>query len=304
MQNINNITILFCEGPHDTAFLYRILKTRCYEVYNDILDNLPKVIGKFIESKNKSEGYNRLKVDVLKNDFLPYRILFKENRLILMYSLGGDKDGATDETNKRLVILKHFFDDISSQIEIPDNYGQSFTSKTKEGNSFKYNFLFFYDADENKEEKLGITNTYLKKLNLDFILNHNNIHKTEDYSFGTYIFSDNQNKGALENILFDIMKTNNETIFKEATQFYDKNFDNSRTKRISTNCINSIPSDKRKGGYEVDQKKSIIAIAGQLQKKGKSNVVVIEDSDYLTLEKIKENVTLQEIANFIENSAI
>jgi len=38
-----------------------------------------------------------------------------------------------------------------------------------------------------------------------------------------------------------------------------------------------------------DFKKSSIGIAGQLQNSGKSNVVIIKDCDYITLEKIQNS---------------
>lgn len=304
MENIKNIIILFCEGPHDTAFLYRILKTKSYQIYNDTLLNLPKIIGDFISSKNKHLEYNKLKIDALKNDFLPYRILFKEDNLILIYSLGGDKDGKVDEKNKRLIILKHYFNDILSNVSDSSNYGQAFTSQEIDGNSYKYNFLFFYDADQDKNEKIVIANNYLKLLNLKFSLKHNEVHKEDQYSFGVYIFSDSNDKGALEDILFNLMQKDNEKIFEEAKKYYDNFFDENRAKRLVTELKDGELKDIRKGSVEKDEKKSLIAIAGQLQKKGKSNVVVIEDSDYLNLEKIKKEQQLQEIAEFIENSII
>lgn len=306
MQSIDNITILFCEGPHDTAFLYRILKTRGYIIYNDILSNLPKIIGDFIESKNKLSEYNQLKLEALKNEFVPYRIMHKDERLILIYALGGDKDGRADEKNKRLIILRHYFEDIISNVENPSNYGQAFTtSEVVDGMKFKYNFLFFYDADDNKQKKIDIANKYLEKMELDRIsLEHQKIHKEKNYSFGLYVFSNDEEKGALEDILFSIMKKDNEKIFDEAKSYYDQNFDKERTRRLVTVFENGIPIDKKKNGYEVDENKSIISIAGQLQKKGKSNVAIIEDSDYLNLSKIQSEKKLQEIANFIEDSAI
>ncbi|MFW2613070.1 DUF3226 domain-containing protein [Aliarcobacter butzleri] len=304
MQRISNITILFCEGPHDTAFLYRVLKTKCYEVYNDSLLKLPKIVGEFIESKNKHSEYNKLKIDSLKNDFAPYRILLKEDRLILMYSLGGDRDGKDDKDNKRLIILNHYFNDILSKISDSDNYGKAFSSEDIDGNIFKYNFLFFYDADDDKNQKISIANEYLKKLNLDFCFEHNKIIKYDQYSFGLYIFSNNEDKGSLEDILFGMMKKDNDKIFEEAEKYYEQFFDEARAKRLVTIFKDGNIVDIRKGSIEKDQKKSLICIAGQLQKKGKSNVVVIEDTDYLTLDKINSDAKLQEIAFFIENSKI
>jgi len=306
VNNIKDITIALCEGPHDTAFLYRILKTRCFVGFKETLDKLPSVVGNFIISKNKLAEYNQLKIDSLKNEFVPYRIMYKNEKLILLYSLGGDKDNSNDEQNKRLIILKHFLNNISSNVKDNDNYGNPFIAETEMKEEFFYKFLFFYDADEDKEKKLNVINRYLEKMSIDGKLNHNQIIKEDKYSVGAYIFSNQEDTGTLEDVLFGLMRTDNETIFDEAERYYktylnkDNNMNNKiRTKRLSTECTNGKAQDKRKDRKQEDEKKSIICIAGQLQKKGKANTVIIEDSDYLNLEKIQNSKQLQEIANFI-----
>jgi len=306
VNNISKITIAFCEGPHDTAFLYRILKTKCFISFKDTLDKLPKVIGDFIMSKNKIAEYNLLKIDSLKNDFVPYKIMHKEEELILLYSLGGDKDGNRDENNKRLIILNHFLKNIKVNVEDTNNMGEAFIAVNSLKQPFKYKFLFFYDADNDKNEKLNIVNTYLRKINIENTLKHNEIITKDGYSIGAYIFSDDEDKGSLEDILFSLMKIGNEVCFNKATEYYREhlNKDNdmqpkTRTKRLSTECIDGVAVDKRKDSKQEDEKKSVICIAGQLQKKGKSNVVVIEDSDYLNLDKINSSKKVQEIADFL-----
>jgi len=302
MDNITKITIAFCEGPHDTAFLYRILKTKCFEAFKDSLEQLPDVVGKFIISKNKTVGYDKLKIDSLKNDFVPYRIMFKNEELILLYSLGGDKDNNEDAKNKRLIILNHFLSNIKSKVTDTSNYGEAFVN-----DGVNYKFLFFYDADTNKDAKLTLVNKYMEKIGINETLNHNELKTKDGYSIGTYIFSDEEDTGALEDILFSLMKVNNDTIFNKAEEYYLTYFNKdecmntiNRNKRLTTKCTDGVPCDKRDNKKEEDSKKSIICIAGQLQKKGKSNVVIIEDSDYLTLEKINSSDKLQEIISFFE----
>ena len=46
-----------------------------------------------------------------------------------------------------------------------------------------------------------------------------------------------------------------------------------------------------------DKDKSIINIAGQLQKSGKANTVIITDTDYITKDKIKNDEICNEIIN-------
>ena len=307
MNNIKNITIALCEGPHDTAFLYRILKTRCFNRFEGILLELPNVISGFIIEKNKTIEYDKLTINSLKNKFVPNKIMYKDEELILLYSIGGDKDPVNDSKNTRLIILKHFLENIKSKVEDSSNFGDSFISETNNKEPFYYKFLFFYDADEDKEEKLNIINKNLFKVDISDTVEHNKIKKKDGFSLGAYIFSDSNNKGALEDILFTLMKKDNEEIFDKANEYYKKylNKDNNmddrpRTKRLSTECIDGIPKDKRKDRKQEDEKKSVICIAGQLQKKGKANTVIIEDSDYLNLDKIQNSTELQDIANFFE----
>lgn len=300
MNKITKITIALCEGPHDTAFLYRILKTRCFKRFGDELDNLPKVVGEFIIKNNKMAEYSKLKIGRLHNEFVP-SILYKNENLILLYAMGGDK-----KTEERLVVLRHFFNNIESEVKDNSNYGKSFISTDKQEHVY-YNFLFFYDADADKNAKIKMINDDLKKMDIEEELNHNKIIEKNGYSIGAYIFSNKDDTGALEDILFELMKKDNEQIFDEAENYYKKylNKDNhmkdiSRTKRLVTECIDGVPKDKRKDRKQEDEKKSIICIAGQLQKKGKSNTVIIEDSDYLNLEKIQSSQQLQEIADLFD----
>ncbi len=79
------------------------------------------------------------------------------------------------------------------------------------------------------------------------------------------------------------MADGNEAIFDDAKQYLDTHFDKSRLK------------DKF---YE---EKSIIGIAGQLQKSGSSNVVCISQTDYLNDEKIYSNDKCVEIIAFFNS---
>ncbi len=270
MNSIDKITICFCEGPHDTAFLYRILKTKYYETFKDSLDKLPKVIGNFIIQNNKNIEYNKLKIDNLRNEFIPNKIMYKKDEIILLYAMGGD----TKIANLK-ILLAHYFNNIESKTKDDTQDGKSFGSV----NTKEYKFLFFYDADYDKQKQIDKVNnlfdiTYLK---------HNQVIKIDDFYLGVYIFSDKDDKGTLEDVLFKLMKIGNENIFNEAESYFDNNFDKSR-----------VPK-------KIYKDKSLICISGQLQKSGASNVVIIEQTDYITLDKINNSEKLQEIAKFIIN---
>lgn len=290
---IREITIALCEGVHDTAFLYRILKTKCFKTFNEPLHKLPKVVGDFIINQNKKVEYEKLKIDSLKNEYIPYKIMQKNEKMILLYALGGDKENIKD--SKRLTILKHFVNNIKSKIEDKNNFGNSFIPQA---NTF-YNFLFFYDADENKKIKIDTINSYLKDLSIEEALNHNEIKKFDDYAIGAYIFSSESEKGALEDILLNLMIKDNEEVFNKAKEFLTLQ-DESRFKRLKIDC-DKEEIEKREKKQPFYEKKSLIGVVGQLQNSGASNVVTIEHSDYLNYDKITSSKKLQEIAEFLDN---
>ncbi|VAY87978.1 hypothetical protein MNB_ARC-1_1250 [hydrothermal vent metagenome] len=290
MNSVDKITICFCEGSHDTAFLYRILKTKCYETFKDSLYKLPKVIGDFIIQNNKNVEYNKLKINSLTNEFVPNKILYKEDEMILLYSMGGDT-----KKDKLLKTIQHYFEDIESKLKDGDNNGKAFDISQK---TIEYKFLFFYDADNDKQKQIDKVNSILNDLNINLTLAHNKVIKKDDYCLGAYIFSNDEDKGTLEDILFELMKKDNEEIFNEAEKYLNFVQDD-RLKRFKIKCKDNVSTEKRDEKQKLYEKKSIFGIVGQLQNSGASNVVTIEYSDYLTLEKINTSKKLQEIANFI-----
>lgn len=286
MDSISKITICICEGPHDTAFLYRILKTKCYETFKGTLDDLPNIIGDFIAQNNKKIEYNKLKIDSLKNEFVPNKIMYQEDEMILLYAMGGDTKIANLQK-----LIEYYLNNIQSQTIDTNQHGKSFSS----GESVnEYKFLFFYDADKNKQQQIDKVKKIFNIENLE----HNKVIKKEDFYLGGYIFSDDEDKGALEDILFDIMKQDNENIFDEAEKYLNL-IEEDRLKRLKIECKENSITEKRDKKHKIYQKKSIFGIVGQLQNSGASNVVAIEHSDYLNLEKINNSEKLQEIANFI-----
>ncbi len=59
---------------------------------------------------------------------------------------------------------------------------------------------------------------------------------------------------------------------------------------------------KKKKTSKIYEKKSILGIIGQLQNSGASNVVTIEHSDYIRLEKGSIPTSIQDIIDFFSNS--
>ena len=274
-----NVTITFCEGPHDVAFLSKILKTDFYKTCNIKIKAYPKPLNSIFENSLKNQSYEELNIEQVSSKIIPRKILKKDENIILLYALGGNRQYA-----RATKILTTFID----------------LSVTEEGligaDDNKYNFLFFNDADEDLDVEVEKINdfltTYYKK---DINLSHNEIKE----SLGIYIFSHDGKKGTLESLLKSIIQEDNSELCSDIEEFYLKYFNEDKLKRLKLTTQDNVLVEKRNGKLQKEYKtKATINIAGQLQNSGASQVVTIEHSDLLTLDKLQNNQGVQEIIEF------
>ena len=304
MTNINKIVIALCEGPHDTAFLYRVLRSDCYKLFSDKIDELPNVVKQFIRTGyDKINELEDLKLDSLRNSNIPNKILYKEDTLILLYAMGGDSEKL--ENSKRLALINSY---LATSLSSSNENSKEFNPLDEDGFSdrkIEYSFLFFYDADNDASIQVKKTNEYLKVLEVEENINHNQYVKKDNITYGCFIFSEDGKQGALENIMFSIIETEeNKTLLEEAFKYFDLcDTDRYSTKRsikyYKDKSCEEIDKNKKSKIYE---KKSVLGILGQLQNSGASNVVTIEHSDYIKLEKGSIPNAIQNIIDFFNNS--
>jgi len=300
MNEISSIVIAFCEGPHDVAFLYRILRSDCYKLFNEKIELLPFPIKEFIKNGYKNiEKYEQLKMDALKNSNIPNKILYKDNKIILLYAMGGDSETKDISKTKRIKLIEKL-----KVTRTNDEKSFNFQGDPFLDNQYKYSFLFFYDADNNAKLQLDKVNKYLSYLaKRKYYVSHNEIVSIDSESYGAFIFSKDGNIGNLENIMFEIIENEeNSNIIKEAEE-YLKFIDEKRYKnKISIDYNNCIEKVKKKKSNTYYRKKSILGIMGQLQNSGASNIVTIEHSDYIKLNKNTVTKNIVELIDFFNKS--
>lgn len=72
MASWTNIHLMFCEGPHDAAFLNRLLKKQVgYEKVELKLSELPYPISNVLQQSFKTRAADDLRLDLAKKFFLP-----------------------------------------------------------------------------------------------------------------------------------------------------------------------------------------------------------------------------------------
>lgn len=290
------IVFTMCEGPHDVAFLSRLLSSAGYQPYKKKVKDFPAPLGRWLGKSATKLSIQDLNVDKVYqelNALLPAAALWSDERhhMILLYSMCGDS-----QVEKRKVLVETLKEWSVAPVD-----EKEFSLSEESGN--EYGLVVVYDADEKgidarlKEIRTELSDTFPY---VDHIVSNGDVVTDEtNVKLGAYIFSEEESgKGTLENILHPLMKQDNEDIFNDAESFLMKHKDEGRLKRLifkkdESGEIHEI----RKGNSQYHHVKSILGIAGQLQNSGTSNTVCIEKSDYITLEKIQSNRMCQEIIN-------
>lgn len=261
------LSVVLCEGPHDVAFIAKILKADEYRSKENLpLQDYPKPISSMFINEVKETNIEELRFQEVRRARLPSAILQREQHFVFLYAVGGDSRGDIRQT--LLSTLISF---------IPEEGEIEILPKDTE-----LNLLYFLDADNlGIAERVDQINKELQNTIGVKPFNGVGLSNYKTLGLGIYIFSADEGLGKLEDLLMPLMEEHNENIFKEARAFYDNFYDADR--------------DKRK---KSDQSKATIGISGQLQKAGMTNSVIIGQSDYITSEKIKSNDKCLEILTF------
>ena len=270
-----NIITVFCEGPHDVAFLSKILKAAGYQSNDGCkIGDFPFPFNDLIQTEAKKSKIEELNLQELRRTLLPSATLKIKDHSLFFYALGGDtrKDNRLQLMNDLLNFIPK---SAGEYLSIPENAILS--------------ALYFFDADKmGVNIRLSDIAKEIKEKMHEFEVSSLSVNGQMvtlfegKFKVGAFIFSkDGEETGKLEDILVPLMKQDNDEIFENAEGFIDRHYDESRCR-----------------GKKFDKGKSVIGTVGQLQKSGGSNVVCIDQTDYLTTEKILNNDQCKTIISF------
>ncbi|MCU0289647.1 MAG: hypothetical protein MUF15_25050 [Acidobacteria bacterium] len=225
---------------------------------------------------------------------IPTEILFKNQTLVMLYDIGGDSN-----KNKRKDLIEKFI-----ALKPPDESGEGeWGVKINQ----EYSFIYFFDADKKgTQQRLKEIELEIKEIFKEDSLKISHACKTQvlkGYNVGCYIFAKEDGFGKLEDILIPLMQEGNEEIFQKAAEFLTLKDVNRLTRlelvKNTNGELEERYSSQKKHAF--DEKKSQIGIAGQLQVSGKSNAVIIKDTDYIKFQKIRDNQLCRNILDFIHS---
>lgn len=278
-----------CEGPHDVAFLYRILRVNGLQKYSKPIGEFPAPLNGYFAREAAGEDLERLKLEDARTRRLPSEVLAHgDDALVLLYVIGGDAKAAS-----RQKLLQ----------DIARMYGRRPPEEKKIGTgaTAECSVLYFFDADDKGIEarQQEVCRELSGILDQAVTLSENppQYRHSNGITYAAYIFAEaGQRTGKLENILLPLMQRDNEEIFLQAENYVELH-DPQRLPRLKVRMVDGLLTEKRdakdKGKYH--REKSVIGVAAQLQNSGATNAVCIKHSDYLNRTKIVSDPSCQEI---------
>lgn len=289
------IIIALCEGPHDVAFVNKILKSTSFvSNENYKLNQFPFPMDRLMASEFVKTDVEQLNLQELRKGVLPVHTLQKNDNWVFLYSMEGDS-----KKSDRKTIISNIKDSIRQVGEIKGDRGSDDT---------QFSVVYIFDAD-NKGVNTRLTEVLTEVKEVFPTLTNNIFPNNATFGFaegvkiGAFIFTGvDNNTGKLEDILMPLLRDGNENIYDDATAYLNKHFDNSRLTTLKLTNNGGVIVETRNGNkLKYDEQKSIVGVIGQLQKSGGSNTVCIGQTDYLTLAKIQANQKCIEFVDFINS---
>lgn len=130
-----DLKILMVEGPHDGAFISKVMQVNGYKTYKKPIGSYsPQFVAKYLSGQYKNAPVDELNLQSVRQQiiFPSYSLVWEEKEMLLIFQMGGD--GRADKRNKL----------------VGDIYGFLHSAVTTEvlADSGKITFVYEFDADE------------------------------------------------------------------------------------------------------------------------------------------------------------
>lgn len=269
-----NLKIVMVEGAHDGAFISKVMQVNGYSTFSKPIDEYePRMMAEYLKGQYKNAPVGELNLQSVRQQILfPSYALASSNEIMLIFHMGGDR--RSDRRSKLVKDLRDFFLSPASRSTGVVSADDTLT------------FIYEFDAD-----KVGIDKRLKQAGNEIFQIDEGfsgfqanaSYEVSNGLRWGVYIFADNSGKGKLEDIILPMMEKDNEDIASCAKDYVDK--------RTTFVLFQTAKPTK-------DPEKARIGVMGQLQKAGTAIPAIIEQSSFLTDEKIKGSAICMEIFEF------
>jgi hypothetical protein len=285
MTEWSNVHLLFCEGPHDAAFLNRLLKNHLgFKKIELKLSELPYPIRNVLQQSFKTRAAEDLRLDLAKKFFLPDFLVERGSTVAMVFNYGG---------SNRQVNMTSFLKNIFDLLGAP-----AFAGKAP-AECPKYAYALFADADV-----LGISGALalISKdlatiggsawLSSDWTAINHSTAVMQETAFGptsAYIWKKSaEDNGTLEDIVLECLASNEG--LQKTLQFLDERFNWNPPTDASPKQVCASAAKRLKAAFCVE---------GQHEKPGMSLGVVLDQTDLLRQEAIDNSPAVKGCLTFL-----
>lgn len=278
----NRALLIFCEGPHDVAFVCLVLRELfSFSDEKLALSRLPKPLGSLFGQTIKSHGATDFRLDLAKKFFMPDKVLMGEDGLcVLLFNYGG-----SERKNNLLPFLEKLFLLLGA--------GATFG-----GGDTEFRYLITADADHfgtgqvlaQITNDLGIIDAQAWLTN-DWIGQEGTFGavQKENPAIGAYIWrSEVSDQGTLEDLLCDCL--NEVELFISAQKAVTETF----------SWDTAHENQQRAIAEQARQHKASITSMGQRECPGSSMSVILEKSGVLKADKLETTQSTSRFVRFLQ----
>jgi hypothetical protein len=278
---------MFCEGPHDAAFLNRLLKTLLG--FQPVLckpSELPYPIGDVLKQSFKTRAAEDLRLDLAKKFFLPdytlERELERERVLVLVFNYGGSNRART---------MPEFLEDVFTLLQATAFSG---------GSQIPLSYAVFADADvagtvgaRNKistdlraiGSQPWLTPEWTEMEGIPTAAQQD----TEQGRAAAYIWRcRDTDQGTLEDIVLECLSGQGR--IDETLAFVDARFDWTPPPKATPEEVCALAAKRLKATFCVE---------GQRKKPGGSLAVVLDQAELLTAERLTASASVKDCVAFL-----
>jgi hypothetical protein len=286
MTQWTSVHLLFCEGPHDAAFLNRLLKKQLDFRKVDLkISELPYPLANVLKQGFQTRAADDLRLDLAKKFFLPDYILSNETTLALIFNYGGD--------NRRFTVppfLENVFALLSARV---------FSGEDQALPSPSYSYIVFADADAIGETRarteicadLGTIggSPWLQTTWRNVPASRAVMQETAFGPTGAYIWRKwVEDNGTLEDIVLECLSEH--TALQQTLQFLDAHFNWTPDDNATPAQVCALAAKRLKAAFCTE---------GQRDKPGGSLAVILDQTELLSKTVLEQSLSVQDCASFL-----
>lgn len=288
MANFSHVHLLFCEGPHDAAFLSLIFKRLIdFKRVQLKISEVPYPFSNIFRQSMLTHSAEDLRLDLAKKFFLPDFLLEKDGVLVMIFNSGG--------SSRRADSIGKFLIDVFDLLDVEDSFNDA-----SDGIGPKISFAIFADADS-----VG-TSKVVEQIQLEFAVigARDWLNKKWAPYHGTRAVSQETKRGLVSAYIWRRWRDDVGTLEDVALECLEFGESINQTFEFLDQRFSWVPSAQAKPihicALAAKRLKAALCIEGQREKPGGSLSVVLDQANLISEESLLKSQSVQDCVSFLK----